>query len=298
MSIQPKSPRLPLAATSIASAILAAALIAGFATLHISAQQAPAAPSRFVQPDPIDFNDHEGWTQIFDGKTLHGWDGPPDVWHVEDGSIVGESSPEHPSGTTNIIWRGGEVGNFMLKVEMKLEGSGANGGIQYRSLNLPPRPRQIPADRLAQMTEEQKQRMQQNEQQLQKHAKWNLKGYQGDFDYNNRYTGQLYEQDSDRGIIAWRGQMVATDPGKKPRLLATLGTSDELKAYIKPGEWNQFEIIADGHTLIHIINGHVMAILVDTDPKYYQAKGLLAFEIEGGGNVKISHRNVWLKKLP
>jgi hypothetical protein len=283
---------------NLASAILAAALGAGFAAPHISAQQAPAVPSRFVQPDPIDFNDHEGWTQIFDGKTLHGWDGPPDVWHVEDGSIVGESSPEHPSGTTNIIWRGGEVGNFMLKVEMKLEGSGANGGIQYRSLNVPPRPRQIPADRLAQMTEEQKQRMQQNEQQLQKHAKWNLKGYQGDFDYNNRYTGQLYEQDSDRGIIAWRGQMVATDPGKKPRLLATLGTSDELKAYIKPGEWNQFEIIADGHTLIHIINGHVMAILVDTDPKYYQAKGLLAFEIEGGGNVKISHKNVWLKKLP
>jgi hypothetical protein len=190
------------------------------------------------------------------------------------------------------------VGNFMLKVEMKLEGSGANGGIQYRSLNVPPRPRQIPADRQAQMTDEQKQRMQQNESLLQKHAKWNLKGYQGDFDYNNRYTGQLYEQDSDRGIIAWRGQMVATEPGRKPRLLATLGSSDDLKAFIKPGEWNQFEVIADGHTLIHIINGHVMAILVDTDPKYYQAKGLLAFEIEGGGNVKISHRNVWLKKLP
>ena len=298
MSIPSKSPCLPLAATSLASAMLAAALISGFATPHISAQQAPAVPSRFVQPDPIDFNDHEGWTQIFDGKTLHGWDGPADVWHVEDGAIVGESSPEHPSGTTNIIWRGGEVGNFMLKVEMRLEGSGANGGIQYRSLNVPPRPRQIPADRLAQMTEEQKQRMQQNELLLQKHAKWNLKGYQGDFDYNNRYTGQLYEQDSDRGIIAWRGQMVTTEPGKKPRLLATLGNSDELKAFIKPGEWNQFEIIADGHTLIHIVNGHVMAVLVDTDPKFYQAKGLLAFEIEGGGNVKISHKNVWLKKLP
>jgi Domain of Unknown Function (DUF1080) len=298
MSIQANNRRHPLAAACLASAILRAALGGGFAVPYLSAQQAPAAPSRFVQPDPIDFNDHEGWTQIFDGKTLHGWDGPPDVWHVEDGAIVGVSSPEHPSGTTNIIWRGGEVGNFMLKVEMKLEGSGANGGIQYRSLNVPPRPRQIPADRLAQMTDEQKQRLQQNELLLQKHAKWNLKGYQGDFDYNNRYTGQLYEQDSERGIIAWRGQMVATDPGRKPRLLATLGSSDDLKAFIKPGEWNQFEIIADGHTLIHIVNGHVMAILVDTDPKFYQAKGLLAFEIEGGGNVKISHRNVWLKKLP
>ena len=60
---------------------------------------------------------------------------------MEDGAIVGESSPDHPSGTTNIIWRGGEPANFELKLEMKLEGAGANGGMQYRSLNVPPMPR-------------------------------------------------------------------------------------------------------------------------------------------------------------
>jgi len=281
----------------ISAAVIVGTLSAG----SLDAQQPAASPpagGRFVQPDPIDFNDHDGWTQIFDGKTLNGWDGPSEVWHVEDGAIIGVSSDAHPSGTTNIIWRGGEVGNFILKVEMKLEGNGANGGIQYRSKLVPPTLREIPADRLAQMTDQQKQRFKQNQALLQQHAKWNLTGYQGDFDYNNRYTGQLYEQDSSRGIIAWRGQMVATEPDKKPRLLATLGTSDELKAYIKPGEWNQFEIIADGHTFTHIINGHVMAVLVDTDPKFYKAEGVLAFEIEGAGDVKISHRNIWLKKLP
>jgi hypothetical protein len=41
-----------------------------------------------------------------------------------------------------------------------------------------------------------------------------------------------------------------------------------------------------------------MSILVDTDPKFSQAKGLIALEIEGGGTLKISHRNIWLKKLP
>jgi hypothetical protein len=92
--------------------------------------------------------------------------------------------------------------------------------------------------------------------------------------------------------------MVITEPGQNHRLLASLGDPDALKAFIKPGEWNQVEIVADDHTLTHIVNGHVMAILVDTDPKFYQAKGLLAFEIEGPGNLKISHRNVWLKKLP
>src|SRR5271163_547267 len=107
----------------------------------------PPAPHHhfagFTQPEPIDFNDHEGWTQIFDGKTMQGWDGSSEVWHVEDGALVAESSPEHPSGTTNIIWRGGQPANFELKVEMKLEGAGANGGIQYRSLNVPPTPQQL-----------------------------------------------------------------------------------------------------------------------------------------------------------
>jgi hypothetical protein len=240
--------------------------------------QAPAhhtGGSFFTQPDPIDFDNHEGWKQIFNGKTLDGWDGPSEVWHVEDGCIVGESSPEHPSGTTNIIWKGGQPANFMLKVEMKLEGDGANGGIQYRSSLAPPRPNQKV-----------------------NYPKWNMKGYQADFDYGNKYTGQLYEQSSPRGIVAWRGQVVETEQGKHPRLLATLGSSDELKSYIKVGDWNQFEVIADGNTLIHILNGHVMAVLIDNDPNFSQAKGLIAFEIEGPGALKIFHRNVWLKELP
>jgi hypothetical protein len=254
----------------------------------------PPQAFHFVQPEPINFNDHDGWTQIFDGKTLKDWDGDTDVWHVEDGALVGVSSPEHPSGTTNIIWRGGEPANFELKLEMKLEGNGANGGVQYRSFHIEPTIRPLPDD----LTPEQRQRRQQQQDLDSKHAKWNVSGYQADFDFNNKYTGQLYEQSSPRGIIAWRGQVVATEPDKKPTLLATLGSSEELKSVIKPGEWNQVEIIADGNTLVHIINGHIMSVLVDTDPKFSQAKGLIAVEIEGPGNVKISHRNIWLKKLP
>jgi hypothetical protein len=301
MTSKIRSRHFLLAGTSLASALFVVALSNAGHISQVFAQKAPPARvpgSGFSQPNPIDFEDHQGWTQIFDGKSLKGWDGSSDVWHVENGAIVGESSPEHPSGTTNIIWRGGEPANFQLKLEMKLEGPGANGGIQYRSLNIPPSIRPVPPERLAQMSAEQKQRMQQNQELAKKYAKWNLTGYQADFDFNNRYTGQLYEQGTARGIIAWRGQAVATEPGKKPTLIASLGNPDDLKAFIKPGEWNQVEIIADGNTLTHIVNGHVMSILVDTDPAFSQAKGLIAFEIEGGGVVKISHRNVWLKKLP
>ena len=254
----------------------------------------PPQAFHFVQPEPINFDDHDGWVQIFDGKTLSGWDGRPDIWHVEDGALVGESSPEHPSGTTNIIWKGGEPANFELKLEMKLEGSGANGGVQYRSVRVPPKVDPLPAD----MPLEQRKRLQMAHGLVLKNAEWNVSGYQADFDFANKYTGQLYEQDSPRGIIAWRSQVVATEPGKKPTLLATLGSSDDLKSVIKPGEWNQVEIIADGNTLTHIINGRIMSVLVDTDPQFSRAKGIIAFEIEGPGKVKISHRNIWLKTLP
>ncbi len=293
--------RLSTCSTTIATLGLGLLISASAA----SGQQGPTstAPAarpgamRFTQPDPIDFDDHTGWTQIFDGKTLKSWDGPSDIWHVENGAIVGESTPEHPAGTTNIIWRGGEPANFELKLEIKLEGEGANGGVQYRSMNVASRP-QMDAQRMAQMTDAQKQQMKQRMALFQKYAKWSLKGYQADFDYRNRFSGQLYEQGTGRGIIAWRGQMVEANQGQKPRLLATLGTSQDLQEYIKPGEWNQYEIIADGNTMIHIINGHVMAIFVDNDPTFSHAKGLIGFEIEGSGNVKISHRNIWIKTLP
>jgi len=254
----------------------------------------PPPAFHFVQPEPINFDDHDGWVQIFDGKTLDGWDGRSDIWHVEDGALVGESSPDHPSGTTNIIWRGGEPGNFELKLEMKLEGSGANGGVQYRSLRVAPKDNPLPAD----LRPEQRARREQEQALALKNAAWNVSGYQADFDFANQYTGQLYEQESPRGIIAWRSQVVATEPGKKPTLLATLGSSDDLKSAIKPGEWNQVEIIADGNTLTHIINGRIMSVLVDTDPAFCRAKGIIAFEIEGPGKLRISHRNVWLKTLP
>ena len=178
---------------------------------------------RFVQPEPIDFNDHDGWTQIFDGKTLNGWDGPPEVWHVEDGAIVGESS--HRS-----ILRGRPISSGAAESRETSTETGDEARRHRRQwrhsvpqFECPPKPRAVPAERLAQMTDEQKQSMKQMEEISQEACQVEPVGYQADFDYNNRYTGQLYEQSTARGIIAWRGQMVATEAGKKPRLLATLG---------------------------------------------------------------------------
>ena len=222
----------------------------------------------FTQPEPIAFDDHEGWTSIFDGLSLNSWEGNPDIWHLENAAITGISTPEKPSGTTYIIWKGGEPRNFELKAEMKLEGAGLNSGIQYRSTIVTVLGR----------------------------GGWpTLRGYQADFDFAGRYTGQLYEQGTPRGIISWRGQVVRAEQGKQPRLLSMLGDPDELKGAVKTNDWNQVHIIARGNMLTHIINGRVMSIFIDDDPTMAAGQGVIALQIEGTG--KVSFRKLWLKSL-
>jgi hypothetical protein len=266
--------------------------LAAFALLHVRPSQAqsqtPKKPPAhvfhgFSEPEPIDFNDHAGWTSLFDGSSLNGWDGDKNYWHVENGTITVESTCERPTGTIYLVW------------QMKGEGGMVNSGIQYRSGILPsnsglgpggpPResgncpsgqPRGTPPSHESQ-------------------AKWDMFGPQFDFDGRNLFTGQFYEQATGRGIIAWRGEVVHTEEGKKPRLLASLGNRDELGGYVKVDDWNQLHLIARGHQMTHIINGHTMAMLVDDDPSKYRSNGLIGFEIEGYGKMYI--RNIWIKKL-
>ena len=122
-----------------------------------------------------------------------------------------------------------------------------------------------------------------------------MAGAQYDFDAGNRFTGQFYEQATGRGIIAWKGQVVRTEEGKNPRLLATLGEAATIDSYYKPDDWNELHIIAVGNQMTHLLNGHVISILVDQDGSRFHKSGILGLEVEATG--KLFTRNVWLKKL-
>ena len=64
---------------------------------------------------------------LFDGKSLDGWDGNPVHWSVKEGAIVGENTKENPTkGNTFLIWKGGTLGDFDLSLECKIE-SGNSG---------------------------------------------------------------------------------------------------------------------------------------------------------------------------
>ena len=289
------------AAVAAASIVLSASPQRGAAAPALQtpggggAPQAPARGGGFRQPDAIDFNEHDGWTSLFDGRTLSGWSGDSN-WKVEDGAIVIESTCERPTGTIYLVWQGGEAADFELKMEMKGTGN-INSGIQYRSWIAPPvrraggpgparggpqgpcpsgAARGTPPDP---MTE----------------AKWNMAGAQYDFDAGNRYTGQFYEQDTGRGIIAWKGQVVRTEAGKSPRLVATLGEPAAIDSIYKPNDWNQLHVIAVGNVMTHLLNGRALSILADEDATKFHKSGLIGIEVESTG--KLFARNIWLKKL-
>ena len=92
-----------------------------------AAQQRRGGGGGFTQPEPIAFDDHEGWKIIFDGNSLKDWDGNMDVWRLENGAIVGTSTPEKPSSTTYMIWKGGEEGFYFLLSFFSPSGGGSEG---------------------------------------------------------------------------------------------------------------------------------------------------------------------------
>ena len=248
-----------------------------------TAGQGRGGPPRYVTPDPIDFDDHEGWTPMFDGTSLGGWDGPTDLWRVEDGAIVVQSTTDPPTGPVYLLWTGGEPGDFEFKWEVKLDGEGANSGVQFRAFRLgeePNRPR----------------------------SRWETRGYQADFDNRNSNTGALIECCSGasrdgvrpRPDRAYRGQVVRTaaTEGEMPKLLATFGDPDNLATHFKIGDWNQMHLIARGRTMMFFINGQLMSVLIDDHPTRFLSQGVISIQLEGRGDNKASFRNLWLKHLP
>ncbi|TCK80631.1 3-keto-disaccharide hydrolase [Albibacterium bauzanense] len=250
--------------------------------------QQPAAPTPpqtgrmvFTQPDSMDFNDHEGYISIFDGQTLKGWDGNPKFWRVEDGALVGESTPENPSGNNYIVYRDLEAKDFTLKFEVKVEGSGGTG-MQYRSKTGIPWLASISPKVTANVGPV--------------NLNWMMTGPQADFWPSAPWTGQFYSENTPMRILAWRGQLVEGYGDKSKKLMGNIGDNAELQKLVKVNDWNEYTVIARGPVCIHILNGQVMAIMIDDDPASSNNwSGNFGIEIEA--TTKVSFRNMWVKKL-
>lgn len=227
--------------------------------------QTPYVPKQSDRPEVL-AGDEPGFESIFDGKTLKGWEGDPRYWRVADGMMTGEITPETViKSNTFVIWRGGTPEDFELKVEYRITAAG-NSGINYRSVVVPDKV--TPSNQFA------------------------MRGYQCDIDGKNQYTGNNYEEKG-RLFLAQRGEVTHVTGIRKPVVLSRTGENQELKRLIQD-DWNTIHLVARGNTLMHSINGQLMCMVIDDDPKR-ERKGLIGVQVHVGPPMRVDYRNWRLK---
>lgn len=254
---------------TLACALLCSASLGAFT--QAQGPQPGTRPATGVYPETMP-DDDAGFSPIFDGKSLSGWDGDTRFWRVENGEIVGESTPENPAKENSfLIWRGGTVRDFELKLEFRLNNS--NSGVQYRSTELP------------------------------KLGKWVLKGYQADIDFTQGYLGNVHDErgrapsGEGHAVLSRRGEVTRVAEGPKYKVVGTIGDPTMLRGAMNVNGWNRYHIIARGPVLIQLINGQLMAVAIDEDAKNAPPEGVIGLQMHSGPPFKIQFRAVRLRRL-
>jgi hypothetical protein len=205
----------------------------------------------------------QGFTPIFNGKDLSGWEGEPGYWSVEDGALTGQTTAQKPlDHPSYLFWRGGKPADFELRASYRFEGPSGNSGINFRSQELP---------------------------------NWDVKGYQADLEAGPNYSGILYECNQ-REIMTLRGQKVTiAEDGR--REVVTLATPAELQKLIKPNDWNEYAIVARGPEIILKINGMMTTHVIDCDTKKSSRDGLITLQLHPGPPMKVQYKDLCIKRL-
>ena len=201
-----------------------------------------------------------GFTSVFNGVDLAGWEGDEKAWNVRNGAI------QSTGGKTKknwLIWRGGELRDFELRLSFKF--TKGNSGVQVRSKEI---------------------------------AKWQIRGYQVEIAdatkmglWHHSLAPEKY-----RSRLATAGQRVhiGIDGKKKTEQLTEPA---KVQSVCRDNEWNELVIRAVGSRLVQKINGVVFAELVDEEAKYAAQSGLLALQDHGKGciaefkDIRIKHLN-------
>lgn len=204
------------------------------------------------------------WVSLFDGKSIKNWEGNPDFWRVEEGTITGETTKGHMvKGNTFLIWNGETKGDFELTAEFKL--IGGNSGIQYRSYEVPG-------------------------------SKWVVAGYQADMDGDDHYTGCIYGERF-RGMLCPRGDKTVIEENHRPKVVGSLGDPKEIASHIKHEDWNTYHITARGFHMEQRINGVLTASCDDEDASMRRSSGIIALQLHAGYVMKVQFKNIKLRPL-
>lgn len=202
--------------------------------------------------------------RLFDGKTLRGWEFDKQHWRVEDGAIVGEiPSGQYLNYNTWIVWKGGELKDFDLRLQVKLTGAPqANSGIQFRAQATDPR---------------------------------HVSGYQADLDMGATWLGRIYDEHG-RALLVERGQRVSIDR-QGQRDAKTFSPAGLFAPIFRENDWNDYRIVAIGERVNIFINGTLFSELIDKEDAAKDLSGKLALQLHSGPETRVEFRNITLETL-
>lgn len=224
------------------------------------AQEPKTAPAS----TPLSFNAGE-FQKIFDGKTLEGWKAlNMSYWSISDGAITGQSTRETPCILNQfMVWQGGEVADFELKLQFRVKGNGCNSGVQFRS--------KMREDGLA-------------------------IGYQADIFQSGGYLGgvcdELHKRNGPELLSANGSRTVIDKDGKRTQ--TKIGNEATLKKW---PDWNDYHIIARGHQMILLINGVTASELIDNEEAHFDLKGIFGLQLRAGEPMTVQFKDIFLKEL-
>lgn len=207
----------------------------------------------------------EDFERIFDGETLKGWKAlEMKYWSVRDGAITGESTPEKPCKSNQfMVWQGGDVADFELKLKFRVKGNGGNAGVQFRSVLRP--------DGLA-------------------------VGYQADIFQSGGYLGGVCDEIHTRKgpeLLSANGKKTVIDKSGK-RTSTELGPMAKMRA---AGEWNDYRITCKGQRIILEINGVTSTDLLDQEEGHFDLSGILGLQLRSGEPMTVQYKDIYYKKL-
>ena len=111
-------------------------------------------------------------------------------------------------------------------------------------------------------------------------------GYQADIGHG--HTGSLYDESRRKKFLARAGTGVGGYGVKADTEIAELE---------KKGEWNKYEIRAEGPRITIFLNGKATLDYTETDPSIDDAYGLIGLQIHGNCKAEIRFRNIVLDPL-
>lgn len=206
----------------------------------------------------------DGFQKIFDGKTLEGWKAPdPRYWSIEDGAITGRSTEKVPCTKNQfVVWRGGDVADFELKLQFRVTGNGCNSGVQFRS--------ELREDGLP-------------------------VGYQADIYESGGYLGGICDELHNRNgpeLLSSNGsKTVINKDGTRTRTKI-----DTVATFKKWPEWNHYHIVAKGQHIILGINGVKSSELIDREEGHFDLKGILGLQLRAGKPMTVQFKEIYFKE--